>query len=504
MNADLSVEENLFKDTIKDLNSLKQEELRDFLEAGCTEAGYKGLSNAQSIYRKMLESRTYFLDEKKEAERLLENIKRVFGDELYGTIYSVLKKQHEERTADIASKKPAFLYHCSTTKFTPDSVVEPQENTCQFALHSKRMICASDSLDKNAIYSVREPYRSDGHKATSIITKPVEIAEGEKRKIVFQSELRDNGYIYKLPSENFIPVVRLDGYFDNEWISISDVGVEISEVIPITLKEIEEQYKLLCFVFPTVEKEEEFLDAVDKKPNLKKEFESNGYELVEKWVQEGIIERPDDKKWDKKLNTKPQYQTFYNGNKVFAVGMREELILDTGKQPEFIGTYGMGPSIGVAIISKDKEGKVNRVGLTHIDALTKLESLGGFVDQASKDADTVDVVMVSSENHREQAREILKQILINPKLAEKANVVAQLDGSTSFAVNTLTGSVYKDIPMQAFIQDHLLNPLVKKILKKPGAINKSPLYDPEKRKNAKSPLNTPPNIAKNGRNFLSY
>ena len=152
--------------------------------------------------------------------------------------------------------------------------------------------------------------------------------------------------------------------------------------------------------------------------------------------------------------------------------MREELILDTGKQPEFIGTYGMGPSIGVAIISKDKEGKVNRVGLTHIDALTKLESLGGFVDQASKDADSVDVVMVSSENHREQAREILKQILINPKLAEKANVVAELDGSTSFAVNTLTGSVYKDIPMQAFIQDHLLNPLVKKILKKPGAINK--------------------------------
>ena len=278
---------HLFAKTKKYLESLNSEELRAFLQKDCEEPGYEGLSNAQSIYRKMLESDTYFLDEKKEGERLLENIKRVFGDELYGTIYSVLKKQHEERTADIASKKPAFLYHCSTTKFTPGSVVEPQENTCQFALHSKRMICASDRLDKNAIYSVREPYRSDGQKATSIITKPVEIAEGEKRKIVFQSELRDNGYIYKLPSENFIPVVRLDGYFDNEWIS--DVGVEISEVIPITLKEIEEQYKLLCFVFPTVEKEEAFLDAVDKNPDLKKQFESRGYELVKEWVQEGII-----------------------------------------------------------------------------------------------------------------------------------------------------------------------------------------------------------------------
>ena len=214
MNADLSVEENLFKDTIKDLNSLKQEELRDFLEAGCTEAGYKGLSNAQSIYRKMLESRTYFLDEKKEAERLLENIKRVFGDELYGTIYSVLKKQHEERTADIASKKPAFLYHCSTTKFTPGSVVEPQENICQFALHSKRMICASDSLDKNAIYSVREPYRSDGHKATSIITKPVEIAEGEKRKIVILSvtegEEKPLKYPYIFAVSDVLVITKVD------------------------------------------------------------------------------------------------------------------------------------------------------------------------------------------------------------------------------------------------------------------------------------------------------
>lgn len=248
----------------------------------------------------------------------------------------------------------------------------------------------------------------------------------------------------------------------------------------------------MAFMSLPKEKRDKLFDVLEFSPVS--DWEKQAYETQQRM----------DREWDKKLDTKPQYQKFYNGNKVFAVGMREELILDTGRQPEFIGTYGMGPCIGVAIISKDKEGKVNRVGLTHIDALTELKSLGGFVYQASKDADSIDVVMVSSENHREQARKILKQILINPKLAEKANVVAELDGSTSFAVNTLTGSVYKDIPMSAFIQDHTLNPLEAMNLGLPGAIKRSPLYDPEKRKNAKSPLNTPPNIAQKGENLLSY
>lgn len=233
-------------------------------------------------------------------------------------------------------------------------------------------------------------------------------------------------------------------------------------------------------------------------PEEKREkiFEVLEFSPVSDWEKQAYeTQQRMDREWDKKLDTKPQYQKFYNGNKVFAVGMREELILDTGRQPEFIGTYGMGPCIGVAIISKDKEGKVNRVGLSHIDALTNLKSLRSFVDRTSKDADSIDVVMVSSGNEREQARNILKQVLTEPDLARKANVVAELDGSTSFAINTLTGSVYKDIPMTAFIQDHALHPIEAMSLGMPGAIKRSPLYDPEKRKNAKSPLNTPPNIA---------
>ena len=235
----------------------------------------------------------------------------------------------------------------------------------------------------------------------------------------------------------------------------------------------------MAFMSLPKEKRDKLFDVLEFSPVS--DWEKRAYEKQQRM----------DREWDKKLDTKPQYQEFYNGNKVFAVGMREELILDTGRQPEFIGTYGMGPCIGVAIISKDKEGKVNRVGLTHIDALTELNSLGGFVYQASKDADSIDVVMVSSENRREQAKKILKQILINPKLAEKANVVAELDGSTSLAVNTLTGSVYKDIPMTAFIQDHALHSVEAMALGMPGQIKRSPLYDAEKRKNAKGIINTP-------------
>lgn len=201
------------------------------------------------------------------------------------------------------------------------------------------------------------------------------------------------------------------------------------------------------------------------------------------------------RKYDEKLNTPPQYQNFFDGNKVFMVGQKEELILETGKQPEFIGTCGMGPCIGVAIISRNKENKVIRVGLTHIDARTELTSLGAFVFNSSKDANSVDIVMVSSGNDRERAREILKQILINPELEKKANVMTELVGTTSFAVNTLTGSIYKEIPMSAFIHHHVYVPVEASGLEALAmvtttSIKRSPLYDPEKRKNATSMLET--------------
>lgn len=164
----------------------------------------------------------------------------------------------------------------------------------------------------------------------------------------------------------------------------------------------------MAFLSLPEEKRDKLFDVFEFSPVF--DWEKNAYKTQQKI----------DRKWDEKLNNKPQYQKFYPENKVFAVGMREELILETSKQPEFIGTYGMGPCIGVAIISKNKEGAVTRVGLTHIDALTELESLGSFVYKSSKDADSLDVVMISSENQKERAREILKEILINPELEKKS------------------------------------------------------------------------------------
>ena len=228
----------------------------------------------------MLESDVYILDKKEEAERLLADLRSVFGDKLYDTIYSVLRTQHEQKTAQIKSKAPPVLYHGSTTKI---DTFEPRLNTCQFGLHTGKMVFASESLEKNAIYSFREPRRSDGHKATSIITLPMQTPHGERR-LVFQSKLKNNGYMYKLPSETFIPVVRLDGHFNNEWISFS--AVKPVEVEAKTLKEVEDQYKLLCFTFPGVKQEEEFLKNIKK---FKKNLEKRGYKAVEEMVKKGLV-----------------------------------------------------------------------------------------------------------------------------------------------------------------------------------------------------------------------
>ena len=242
----------------------------------------------------------------------------------------------------------------------------------------------------------------------------------------------------------------------------------------------------MAFMSLPKEKRERIFDALELSP-------VSDWEKAEYKMQQEI-----DRKFDKKLNTKPQYQQFYYGNKVFNVNMREELILETGKQPEFIGTYGLGPCIGVAIISKDKAGNVIRVGLTHIDALTDLKSLKGFVDRSIGGADSVDIVMVSSGNEREQARNILKQIFENPDVKAKANVVAELDGPTSFAVNTKTGSVYKEIPTSAFISDdHRSFSVIEMICSIPGPIRRSPLYSAEKRRNAESVLSQKENHSNN-------
>ncbi len=180
------------------------------------------------------------------------------------------------------------------------------------------------------------------------------------------------------------------------------------------------------------------------------------------------------------LSLKPTYGKFDDKQSVFFVSMREYLVLQKTQNEEVIGTDGLGPCIGVAIVAKNNQ-KVQKVGLTHIDALTKLESLTSFLNNIGQ-AETFDIVMVSSQNAVGRAVEILKYILQHIEEGIEINVMSELNGSTSFAVNTLTGEIYKNIPAKAFVKDHELSTLESMALMMPGPIKKSPLYDEEKRK----------------------
>ena len=189
------------------------------------------------------------------------------------------------------------------------------------------------------------------------------------------------------------------------------------------------------------------------------------------------------------LSVVPQYQIFDINKKVFAVSMREELVLNTIDFPEFIGTYGLGPCIGVAIIARQNN-KVSQVGVAHIDALTDLKSLGKLV-LALGTADTLDIVMLSSENKRWHAVEILKNILKYVGQDKKIHVRCELNGPQSFAVNTLTGEIYRDIPMKSFVQKKMTAEEDKSMgmrLLMPGVLRASPLYDVETRKIAVCPI----------------
>jgi len=182
------------------------------------------------------------------------------------------------------------------------------------------------------------------------------------------------------------------------------------------------------------------------------------------------------------LDNKPKLFDFrtQSGDKVYFVGMREELILDSTDKPELIGTFGLGPCIGVALVSK-KGDKVYRVGLTHIDALTDLKSVWPFVYNTVKDSDSFDVVMISSENDRVRAKQILEEIFSNPRLRNKATVMSELNGPTNFAVDTLTGRLYTNIPSSAFVGE--VPPAMEFIVS--SELLPSRFYNPEQRKTAK-------------------
>jgi len=283
------IDESIFVDLKQHLISLPSMECPLFLASASTEEKYKGYSVAQSIYKKMLDTGEYIIDRKEDADGLLNDMKIIFGEKLYNKIYTVLKSQQQKRIEELKSASPAILYHASAQKLDK---LEPRLNTCQFGIYRDKMCFASESLEKIQMHSFRDARRSDGHKATSIIMPPIETPFG-KKKIGISSHFHEEGYLYELPSQTFIPVVRLDGYFDHEWISFS-------EVIPSAVKrrhisEIEKNGDLLCFDFPSVQAEEAFLKGGR---SWKKKFDRKGYSAVQELVDKGILTRVNTKKQD--------------------------------------------------------------------------------------------------------------------------------------------------------------------------------------------------------------
>ena len=105
--------------------------------------------------------------------------------------------------------------------------------------------------------------------------------------------------------------------------------------------------------------------------------------------------------------------------------------------------------------------------------------MGQGDNNATMDTDNIEIVMISSENERQRAREILKQFLLNPENKRKATVVSELDGSTSFAINTTTGSIYKNIPAKCFIESQKANARSTIAMMMPSDVYASEFYDAE-------------------------
>ena len=135
--------------------------------------------------------------------------------------------------------------------------------------------------------------------------------------------------------------------------------------------------------------------------------------------------------------------------------MRNYLTVSSTSENEYIGTMGLGPCIGLAIVSK-KGDTPNKIMVAHIDALTNLESLNSVLYDIFSDANNIEITLISSENQREKAREILDTLTKNRLNNGSINISSDLSCSTNFAINTKTGEVSINVPNEDFQLDESL------------------------------------------------
>ncbi len=160
------------------------------------------------------------------------------------------------------------------------------------------------------------------------------------------------------------------------------------------------------------------------------------------------------------LDKKPEFTQYKsNGQQTIkAVNMRNYLTVSSTSENEYIGTMGLGPCIGLAIVSK-KGDTPNKIMVAHIDALTNLESLNSVLYDIFSDANNIEITLISSENQREKAREILDTLTKNRLNNGSINISSDLSCSTNFAINTKTGEVSINVPNEDFQLDESL-PLI--------------------------------------------
>lgn len=143
-----------------------------------------------------------------------------------------------------------------------------------------------------------------------------------------------------------------------------------------------------------------------------------------------------------------ELKDFPHDDKVVSVFMREGLLAFADEEVKYIGTTGIGPCIGLVLVVK-KDGKVDRVALAHVDAMTQLMESSGFFYRAMLEADEVEVSLVASQGSIETALKIIERIEFvaahNAKFPPKITYKADLTASSELVVDVQTGQLYKGL-----------------------------------------------------------
>jgi hypothetical protein len=141
---------------------------------------------------------------------------------------------------------------------------------------------------------------------------------------------------------------------------------------------------------------------------------------------------------------KVDFLFFPHDKKILTVNMGEGLVVPSTAKERYIGTFGLGPCIGLALIGK-KNGKVVRVALAHVDAMRDIQASSPFFYRAMHGLNEVEVSLVASQGSVETTLKIIKKIFSMADESQKIEYKADLTGSSDLVINVKTGQLYKGL-----------------------------------------------------------